>query len=261
MKLFTLYYYDAPILKAFLSYYCQYQNINEIIIQNQNLSIKDSAYLMETVASYIDEYKKKIVILPSQFKVQEGKRGQFKKYGIPKIYSRVLQFMTGEPCIWGAMDEILYCDSTKSTQDELVRIEGELNKVHYGASYSRHYCVYAEGIHPCGGIPIVKWKDPDWRARIFKSIYPLAHRGSASHDNSVETCVVGKWIRIVPVNGVRDSQMISRKYSYRSKLKLLHYHSLLRPTLESNEWVFPKRSQIANIEAHPKFYVDRLPLK
>lgn len=261
MRLFALFYYDAPILKAFLSHYCQFKTIREIIIQNQNLSIKDSQYLRETVASYIDEYNKKIVILPSQFKKKEKKRGQFTEYTISTIINRILQFMSGESCIWGAMDEVLYYESYEKTHDELVKIEGELDKMDYGSCYTRHYCVYHNDISACGGIPIQKWKEPDWRARIFKSNHPLAHRGSVTHDNSVETFVNGKWLRIIPTNGVRDSHIESQPCKIKSKLKLLHYHTLIRPDLESMDWVFPKRSEITNIGNHPKFYLDRLPLK
>lgn len=261
MKLFTLYYYDAPILRAFLSHYCQFRTINEIIIQDQNFSEKDSTYLTATVASYIDEYGKKIVVLPSQFKRQDGKRGQFKTYGLPKILSRVLRFMSGEPCILGAMDEVLFFNSYEDTQAELIKVEDELNKVDYGACFTRHYCVFREGISPCGGIPIAKWKEPDWRARIFRSTHPLAHKGNSLHDNSVETFVGGKWIRIVPTNGISESRIHSQPHGIRSKLKLLHYHTLFRTDLESMNWVFPERSAITDIHGYPKHYMDRLHLK
>lgn len=260
MRLFALYYYDDPLLKAFLSHYCQFKTINEIIIQNQNWSEENSKHLSETVASYIDEYHKKIIILPSQFKRGESKREQFTKYGLPAIVSRILQFMSGEPCIWGAMDEILFHESYHRTHDELVRVEGELNNVEYGACYTRHYCVYSEGIYPCGGIPIAKGEEPDWRARIFKSIHPLAHRGSGMHDNSVETQIGGEWKRIVPVNGVMPKQIEEQPNAVTSKLKLLHYHTLFRPDLESIKWKFTKKKDISHLDKHPKFYIDRLPL-
>lgn len=261
MKLFTFYYYDAPLLKAFLSHYCQFKVINEILIQNQNWSEEDSKFLNETVASYIDEYHKKIVILPSQFQREKGKRGQFIKHGLPKIVSRVLQFMSGETCIWGAMDEILYCNSYEETRKELERIDAYLSEHSFRACYTRHYCVYPEGFYGCGDIPIRKWKSTDWRCRIFISKHPLAHRGSGMHDNSVETQINGAWKRIVPVNGIMTKQIEKQPNGLTSILKLLHYHTLFRTDLETTKWSFPKKADIAHIKQHPKFYINRLPLQ
>ncbi|GAI80779.1 unnamed protein product, partial [marine sediment metagenome] len=65
VHIYALFYYDRPLLEAWLNHYCQFEIINEIIIQDQNWALRDSQYLMETVAKYIDEYGKKIVILPS----------------------------------------------------------------------------------------------------------------------------------------------------------------------------------------------------
>ena len=68
MKLTALFYYDRPLLEAWLNHYVRFDCIDEIIIQNQNWSSQDTTYLLKTVADYVDEHHKKIVVLPSNFK-------------------------------------------------------------------------------------------------------------------------------------------------------------------------------------------------
>ena len=41
-------------------------------------------------------------------------------------------------------------------------------------------------------------------------------------------------------------------------LKLLHYHTLVRPSLKSTEFNVPPRSRFREIGKHPRHYLDEL---
>jgi len=119
--IYTLFYYDRPFLEAFLNHYCHIPCIDEIIIQNQNWSFKDTLHLLDVAARYIDDYGVKITILPSNFQYVKGKtkRAQFRKFGQPKIRSRVAQFLINQTFITGAPDAAIYGRTYKETYSRL----------------------------------------------------------------------------------------------------------------------------------------------
>lgn len=265
MKIYALYYYDRPLLAAWLSHYCQLTCIDEIIIQNQNWSTKATLYLLNKVAAYIDHYHKKIVVLPSTFKQVPGKnkRAQFIHYGAPTIQNRVTQFFRKDTWIWGAMDSVIYGSSYPDTEAQLQKFErfaaeraaqGQLT-----IGYIPYYCVYRDGVFPCEGIPLKRMSKPVWRHRLFRFPMPFACRGSVVHDNSLDVLIKGEWRRVTPVACCTSKQVISRwPGSFPVDLRLLHYHTLVRPSLDSAEFIPVHKRDLKNHGAHPQYYLNRL---
>lgn len=266
MKAYVLYYYDKPLLEAWLNHYCNLSVIEEIIIQDQNWSTEDTLYLLKTVAKYIDEYNKKIVILPSQFEHIEGKskRSQFLHYGQSEIRNRVMQFLQNDTWIAGAMDEVIYGDSYDQTEKQLRRFEqlaekrAQEGKLTIG--FLPLYCVYKDGFSPCGGIPIKRWPIPTWRHRLFRFTTPFRRKGSKVHDTTYQILQQGKWVKVTP-SSATSKRGIATKYGdvgVALDLKLLHYHTLVRPLLDSSQFVLPNVKDINKPNQHPQHYLRKL---
>lgn len=268
MKIYALYYYDRPILRAFLDHYCQMGSIDEIIIQDQNWSNDDTLYLLNLVAGFIDVYKKKIVVLPSTYKRVEGdtKFRQFEEYGEPTIRNRVAQFLSGSTWIMGAMDEIIYGQDYADTDrklrefEQLAEYRAKANKNTIG--FLPFYCVYYDGFIPCYGMPTLRGTSPTWRHRIFRFIQPFSHQGAKIHDNSIDLYVGNMWKRVTPIGDCRNEEVGKYKtdpLGVYVNLQLLHYHTLIRPKLDSPDYVHVEREQIKNLSQHPAYYVKNLP--
>ena len=269
VKIYALYYYDRPMLPAFLSHYCQFKVIDEIIIQNQNWSREDSLFLLDTVAAYVDKYRKKIVVLPSRFRRGKGsdKRNQFRTYGIPAIQNRVTQFIRKNTWIWGAMDEVIYGQNYTDTEEQLRKFEvfAEERASHGESSpaatigYLRHYCVYKDGFFPCEGIPTRRMARPVWRHRLFRFSVPFACRGVKVHDNSIDAFIGKKWRRVTPVACCTSEKAIGMwNYSFPTGLRLLHYHTLVRRSIDSAEFMPVYEKHLKNPKEHPFHYLRLL---
>jgi len=270
MILYSLYYYDKPLLAPWLSHYCQLKAITEIIIQNQNWSSENTNYLLETVAEYIDEHKKKIVILPSTYKPikGEGKRGQFLHYGQSQIRNRVMQFLKGDVFIASAMDEIIYGENYDDTNRKLEDFENiaeeraKWKKISVG--FIPLYGVFQDGIYPQAYAHEHKRAEPgeqsNWRHRIFS--FPMPFRRSLqtpkAHDATYEALIKGEWIKKTPSSSIpfRDDYTANEDHYCFLDLKLLHYHTLIRPSFESVECHIPRN--IKNRKHHPKAFIDVL---
>lgn len=243
MKLYALYYYDRAFLSAFLNHYCRFHAVDEMVIQDQNWSVEDSRHLQATVAHYRDEFHKKIGVRPSQFQRVGSDRDQLRRYGIPGILNSLVQSLQGNVCIWGSMDEAMYGDSYEETEKELQEVERTMSAMDVAVGYLLWSNVGTDGIHPI-----------DWRARIWKSIYPVQHRGRPIHDNSLDAFIKGEWRRIMPVSTPQTS-LAEDPYAVKLKMKLLHYRPLIRVQN------IPRRSDVEGLEKHPHHYVEKLPLK
>lgn len=270
MILYSLYYYDRLLLSPWLSHYCQLDCIKEIIIQNQNWSPEDTAYLLDTVAEYIDEYKKKIVILPSKFKRIKGenKRSQFLHYGQSQIRNRVMQFLKGDVFIAGAMDEAIYGKNYEDTEQKLTEFKkiavkrATQKKVTVG--FFPLYCVLNEGIYPQAYAHDHKQarqgEPPNWRHRIFR--FPMPFRRSLeapkAHDTTYEALIEGEWVKKTPSSSIpyRNDYTASAEHYVFLDLKLLHYHTLVRASFETPAFCIPLN--VSNRQDHPKAYIDKL---
>jgi len=263
MIIYALYYYDRPLLKAFLNHYCQFKTIKEILIQDQNWSREDSLYLYRIVAEYIDKYNKKIVILPSlykSFKGEKNKRKQFLHYGQPAIRNHVTQFLQKKVWIMGSMDGVIYGKDYKHTEKCFVSFEKLAQKrAKQGlttAGFMRYYCVYYDGFFPVMGMPMNRIPNPTWRARIFRFTTPFKCRGRMIHDNSFDAYINKKWKRILPV-----AHSPARRWECGvalKQLRILHYHTLIRSSMDSARFTPVKKKKIKEIEAHPKHYLNLL---
>lgn len=267
----VLYYYDRPLLRAFLSHYCHLKTVGEIIIQNQNWSDKDTLYLLKTVAEFIDKHGKKIVVLPSCFARPKGigKRSQFKKYGQSKIRNRLQRFMGTSPWIMGVMDSPMYVDSYAKTDFELGKFislsEERASKGLSTVGFVKYLCVWYDGIYPCNGIPIKRRKSADMRHRLFRFTGLFACRGGKVHDNSFDAYVKGEWVRVTPVGGTfrKTTKTLKHRweFSVATNLKVLHYHTLIRKSGESVEYAPIDMKKLKQRDIHPKHYLNELPKK
>lgn len=264
--MYALFYYDRPLLEAWLSHYCQFRVLDEIIIQDQNWSTEDTLYLLKTVARYIDEYNKKIVILPSQFDHIQGKnkRNQFLHYGQSEIRNRVMQFLQNDTWIASAMDEVIYGDNYDQTERSLKEFEqlaekrAKEGKLTVG--FLPLYCVYKDGFSPCGGMPIKRWSSPSWRHRIFRFTTPFRRKGSRIHDTTYQILQQGKWVKVTPSSST-SKRGVAKKYKnigVALDLKLLHYHTLVRPSIDSSQFVLPNAKDINKPNQHPQHYLRKL---
>lgn len=262
MKLYALYYYDRPLLSAWLNHYCRFKCITEIIIQNQNWSNPDTLFLLDTVADYIDEHGKKIVVLPSNFLHTEGeKRSQFKAYGQSKIRNRVMQFLQEDTFIAGSMDEVIYGQGYRDTERQLKKFEKlaetRAEKGETTVGYVPLLCVWKEEIAPCNGIPISRWNTPSWRHRIFKFTAPFRRKLSMIHDTTYRMLIEGKWVDVTPPSSARTKADIPEN-GVALDLKLLHYHTLVRSSFESAEFILPHKKEIKHIRRHPRAFISEL---
>ncbi len=262
MHIYCLYYYDRPLLEAWLSHYVQFSCIEEIIIQDQNWSVADSRFLLETIANYVDKHKKKIVVLPSNFIHVEGKskRSQFLSYGQAKIRNRVMQFFKGKTFIASSMDEVLYGKNYRDTARKLAQFEwiaeARAKKGKSTVGFVPLYCVWKEGIYPCNNIPIKRRKSPTWRHRLFRFVKPFRRKPSLVHDTTYQIFFKKKWQDRTPSSHLKTKRAISKFNGVALNLKLLHYHTLVHPSFESAKYVMPRN--IKNIKAHPRLYINKL---
>lgn len=272
MKIYALYYYDRPLLAPWLSHYCQFDCIDEIVIQDQNWSKEDTSFLHEVVAKYVAEYDKKIIVLPSPFKRIESsyKRSQFETYGQPTIRNRVIKRFQNDVWIMGAMDEAIYGDSYQDTEDKLSGFEEfAKSRVEEGKTtigWLPLYSVFKKGIFPSGH-SLVKQEKPVLKHRIYRIIPPFAHRGGKIHDNSLDIFRNGKWVRLVSTSVGGGLRRWTQRHIVKPgnpsccfvlDLKILHYHTLIRPSLDSATFISVSINQIENPEKHPSEYLNRL---
>jgi len=261
MIIYTLYYYDKPFLEAWLNHYCHIPCIDEILIQNQNWSLEDSQYLYETVARYIDYYDVKIVVLPSQFeKIHHStKRDQFNHYGQPTIRNRVLQFFKDATWIEGALDEALYGDSYPDTNRKLMEFEEtaleRAKEDKDTAGYFQLFSVIPECFRP-GGEPTVH--SINWKNRIVHNIHPVRHTGAPIHDNRLELQTEQGWIGFTPPSGHYSAGVDWKEWDVKLKIKLLHYHSLFRPEMNTVKFRAVERKDIRNWGEHPRHYAEKM---
>ena len=262
MKIYSLYYYDRPFLASWLSHYCQFTCIDEILIQNQNWSRKDTLFLYDTVAGYVDHYRKKIVVLPSTFKHIEGenKRSQFYHYGQPKMRNRVIQFLQNDTWILGAMDEAIYGESYEGTERKLEEFEKySEERAKQGKSTIGNlplYSVRKDRIVP-SGFSFQQYENPVWKHRMFRLTAPFKHGGSTAHDNSLNMLINGKWARVTTVAGFTRETDITKRYhgfNVPVSLKILHFHTLTRPSMDSAVFIRPRREEIKNLDEWPSGY-------
>jgi len=270
MKIYALYYYDRPLLAPWLSHYCQFNCIEEIVIQDQNWSKADTSFLHEVVEKYVAEYDKKIVVLPSPFKriESEYKRAQFAHYGQPTIRNMVIKHFQNDVWIMGSMDEAIYGESYQDTENKLSEFENfaksRAEKGIHTVGWLPLYSVFKNGIFPSGH-SLAKQKIPVKKNRIYRIIPPFAHRGGKVHDNSINIFRKGKWsTRIVDISPGGDLRKWAQRarapssISFVPELKIVHYHTLIRPSLESAAFLPVSINQIENPEKHPKEYLNRL---
>ena len=262
---YFLYYYDRPLLASCLSHYCQLDVVREIIIQDQNWSTEDTLYLLKTVARYIDEYGKKIVVLPSQYPRVEGanKREQFLRHDQQRIRNRVTNFLQDKTFICGAMDEAIYGESYADTNEKLRAFE-ELaeERVQQGKNtvgFLPLYCVYRDGFFPCGGIPIRRITAPSWRHRIFRFVKPFRRAGGRIHEGIYQIFAKGKWRSVTPGSQYPSKERIlANPAGVPLGLRLLHYHTLVRPSLDSVKFIEVSEDEIQHPEQHPYNYLHKL---
>lgn len=267
MKIYSLYYYDRPFLTAWLSHYCQFKCIDEIVIQDQNWSQDDTAFLRHIIAAYTCEYGKKIVVLSSPFKHIQGenKRMQFAYYGQPAIRNRVIERFKTDSWIMSAMDEAIYGDSYEDTEKKLEEFEklaearAKSKDKKSTVGYLPLYSVYKEGIFP-SWLEFQKVSNAVWKHRILRFTVPFKHRGSKVHDNSLDVFIDGKWIRATSTAGIARKNDVLNAYEFGVPvpLKILHYHTLLRPSLNSSAIIHVSLKDIKNPEQHPQAYLNRL---
>lgn len=240
----------------------QFNAIEEIIIQDQNWNVTDTRFLLKVVANYIDKYKKKIVVLSSNFIriTGKGKRSQFLSYGQAKIRNRVMQFLKGKTFIASSMDEIFHGKSYLDTGRKLVLFErlaeARAKKGKSTIGYVPLYCVGKKGIYPCNGIPIKRLKSPTWRHRLFRFTKPFRRKPSLVHDTTYQIYTNRKWYNVTPSSNLKTKRAVAKRGGIALKFKLLHYHTLVHPSFESAKYVIPRK--VTNPKAHPRFYLNKL---
>lgn len=227
--------------------------------------MNDSRYLMKTVAKYVDKYSKKIVVLPSNFSRirSKDKRSQFVAYGQSKIRNRVTQFLQNQTFIASSMDEVIYKESYKHTEEQLrefekladERADKELSTV----GFVPLHCVWPDGIYPCNGIPISRLKTPNWRHRLFRFVLPFQRKRSQVHNTTYQVKKKERWVNATPMSSLPSKKVVEKyRNSFPLDLTLLHYHTLVHPAFNSPEYVIPPRDSIKKQEEHPIFYLNKL---
>lgn len=272
MFLYALYYYDRPLLEAWLNHYCSFDCITEIIIQDQNWSDEDTLYLLETVANYVDHFNKKIVVLPSNFIRVEGesKRSQFICYGQAKIRNRVMQFLQNKAFIASSIDEVLYsncksCRAETSYRDTDKKFklfeklaEERAKKGKSTVGFAPLYCVWKDGVYPCDEMPMQRLEKPTWRHRLFRFVHPFRRKPSLVHNTTYQIYMNNKWCDATPPFSAKSKQEIYKLDGVPLNLNLLHYHTLIHPSYESAKYIIPKKNEIKNITDHPPLYLNTL---
>jgi len=258
MKLCATYYYDRPILAAWLNHYCQFDCIDEILIQDQNWSPEDSVYLQQVVSDYISEYGKNIVVSPSHFKRIEGdKYAQFGLYGLGTIRNSMVQRFKNFMWILGQMDEAIYQESYEETENKLREFEevGELRAKEglNTVGFLHLYSVFKEGIFPSGMQLQKRLTNPVWKSRIYRFVDPF-RMGEGIHDDSMESFTDGKWGKRVLRGGYEGKTGDYREL----ELKIIHYHTLIRRDPASPEFFPVPMKDIENLEQHPFHYLVKL---
>jgi len=256
MKIYTLYYYDKEHIEPWLNHYCHIPCIDEIIIQDQNWSPENSLYLYRTVADYIDEYDVKIVIMPSNYTNPDPttKRAQFLKYGQPQIRNRVVQFLKGA-WILGAPDQIIYGESYADTDRKLVEFERNAKRDGIDrVGYVQMFSVIAEGFRS-GSDPTVQGEH--WKHRVTYNVNPLTHVGAPIHDNKMNVYRNGGWEAFNTSSG-HYGHYDFREGDVKLDLRLLHYQPLTMCGRESPVYKGFKKSDIRNIDEHPRHYFEKL---
>ena len=220
---------------------------------------------METVAKYVDKHSKKIVVLPSSFKriKSKNKRSQFVTYGQSKIRNRVTQFLQNQTFIASSMDEVIYKESYKYTEEQLKAFERlteeRADKGLSTVGFIPLHCVWQDGIYPCNGIPISRLKRANWRHRLFRFVLPFQRKKSTVHNTTYQVKKKGKWVNITPSSSLPSRKaVVSYRNAFPLDLKLLHYHTLVHPVFDSPGYVIPPRDSIKKQEEHPRFYLNKL---
>ncbi len=225
---------------------------------------------METVADYVDEYGKKIVILPSTFVrlKDQNKRSQFITYGQSVIRNRVTQFLQNQTFIASSMDEVIYKKSYKHTEEQLREFERLTEKrADNGRStigFIPLHCAWKDGIHPCNGIPIQRLSKPQWRHRLFRFVIPFRRKQSLVHDTTYQTYHkrIGKWVKATPTSCLPTRKAVEKyKNAFPLDLNLIHYHTLVHPEFDSPKYVLPHLDSLQKRSAHPQHYLERMKLK
>ncbi len=250
--------------------------INGIFIQDQNYSKDDSTYLRDTTREYAKRFGKAITVLDSPFKWVDGcldgsgKYAQFHRYGEAVIRNRLMQSVRHAVFISGAMDEVVYGESYEDTDSrlrEFERLAGAraTNNGLVTVGFLPLFCVYAEGIYPCA-VALEHRRasvgvGANWRHRLFR--FPMRVRrnteGGEIHDTTYQAFIGEKWVRMTPHSmlGCREETKNHPHY-FPIDLRLLHYHSLIRPSLKSTDFRVPPRSSFKDIEQHPRHYLEEL---
>lgn len=268
MFLYALFYYDRPLLEAWLNHYVRFDCIDEIIIQNQNWSPQDTTYLLKTVADYVDEHHKKIVVLPSNFKhfKNQNKRSQFLMYGQSVIRNRVMQFLQNKTFIASSMDEVIYNNNYEYTEDQLQRFdvltEERASRGLSTIGFVPLYCAWPDMICPCNGIPIARLEEPQWRHRLFRFVVPFRRRKSLIHDTTYQVFATRrgkeKWWDETPSSYLLSREAVENyRDAFALDLKLIHYHTLVHPKFDSAQYTMPLLSNIQNLEEHPELYIGK----
>jgi len=262
ITIYTLYYYDRPLLEAWLNHYCHIPCIDEIIIQNQNWSNEDTLYLLDIAAKYIDDYQVKIAILPSQFKRIDGptKRAQFRKYGQPQIRNRVMLFLKDGVWILGSMDEVIYDKSYGHTDKKLREFaefaEERAKQGKNTLGYLQFWTVCSKGLFAteyCSS-----GMSPTWKNRVLRFVdFPFIYSGTHIHD---ETMTIFKNARFVEVGHQSGFHRLSaiQDPCFMVDLNIYHYQPLVRPNTESPEFTPIKLEDIPQLEVQPKYYLEKL---
>lgn len=263
IRLYTLFYYDKPLLEAFLNHYCQFDAVDEIIIQDQNYSVENTMFLLKTVANYVDKYAKKVVVLPSNFKHIQGKnkRSQFLTYDQPAIRNRTIQFFKNEVFIMGALDEVIYGESYEYTDKRLKEFERIASeravKKECTVGYLPLYSVFQSGVFP-SDFDFKAISKPVYKERIFRFPFPFMHRGEIVHDTSIDIQVEGTWKRATISTCARSISEDKTGFGVEVPLKIFHYHTLVHSAYDSSEFHPVDAGTMKDLGIQPYYYLEKL---
>ena len=262
MIIYALYYYDRPLLEAWLNHYSNIPCIDEILIQNQNWSQEDTLYLLGVVAKYIDDYQVKIAVLPSQFKRVNGatKRAQFRKYGQPRIRNRVMQFFRDKVWILGSMDAAIYgkgyADTDRKLREFAEFAEERAIQDKNTLGYLQVWTVCSEGLFAteyCGA-----GMSPTWKNRISRfTNFPFIYSGAYIHDETMTIFKDGRFRDIGHQSGFHRVSAIQEP-CFVVDLNIYHYQPLIRPNTESVAFKPVTIDEIPNKDLQPRHYLEKL---
>lgn len=220
--------------------------------------------MLDVVGDYIDEYRKKIVVLPSKY--EAVKRGdkfyQFGRYGEQEIRNRVGQFLQEDTFITSDMDMVIFGEDYADTEKKLVEFEelteerAKLNQQTIG--FLPLHCAFYDGIYPCGGIHHKRTEIPNWRHRIFRFVTPFRRFGDKFHDTTYQILVDGEWKNTTPRSNYRSKEEVFEcSFCFPLDLKLIHYHTLVRPTSHGYGFTKVDKEKLYK-EQHPFHYLENL---